>query len=143
MLLVEEEAILRRLQVARELQPFDIERCFVEIEQTLNNERVIVSESFDIASALPVTTIQNLARWIVQLCPHKICGTRCDLEITRLVQHLSSARVCGDHQAVPRGNDFVIQMWARTLCANHKQFLARLGERFGNLRFALFKMSSG
>src|SRR4029077_3252925 len=137
------EAVLRRLQVARELQPFDIERCFVEIEQTLNNERVIVSESFDIASALPVTTIQNLARWIVQLCPHKICGTRCDLEITRLIDYVRGPRVGGDHQTVPRGNDLVVQVGTGTLRSDCKQFLARSREQLSNFPFASLKTPSG
>src|SRR5438270_4344771 len=90
---VKEQTVLRLLQLEPELQPFDVEGSFVEVDQSLNDEGVIIGEAFNITSALAITSIKGFAFSIVEICPNKFCGIRSRFEITRFIQNLSSARV--------------------------------------------------
>jgi hypothetical protein len=60
-LFVQEQAILRLLQLGREFKPLDIERRFVKVEKALDHKCVIVGEALDIAATAAVVAIQNLA----------------------------------------------------------------------------------
>src|ERR1051326_8287260 len=57
---VEKQPVLRLLSLGRKFQPRDIERCFIQIEKTLDHERVIVGEAFDVAATVAVTAIEQL-----------------------------------------------------------------------------------
>ena len=56
---------------------------------------------------------------------------------------MRGARVGRDHQAIPCSDDFVVEVRARPLIANRKQFLAALRKRFRNLFFGLLNMLGG
>src|SRR5262249_21281652 len=61
----------------------------------------------------------------------------------RIVEYLCSASVSGDHQTVPRSDDFIVEVRAWPPAADGKQFLAALRERFANLPFGFLKMPTG
>jgi hypothetical protein len=109
-------------------QPLDIEGGFVKIEKPLNNTCVIVSETFNIAATISIIAVQNLARRIVQVLPQKIRGAGCDFQISRVVECLRGPRVGRDHEAVPGGNDLVVQMRSGPFGANGKQNFATMRE---------------
>ena len=53
---IEEQPVLRFLQLDRELKPVHLEGGFIEIEQTLNNKRVVVRESLHLAAAFAIVS---------------------------------------------------------------------------------------
>ena len=66
-LVIIEQAVLRRLQLDRKLQPFDIERGFVEIEKSLNHERVVIGKAFDLTAAFAIIAKQHLGFLVVKI----------------------------------------------------------------------------
>src|SRR5439155_5474805 len=125
-LFLEKQAILRLLQLDRKFQPLDIERGFVKVEKALDNERVIVGEGLNIAAVTAIVSIQNLARGIVQVGLKKFCGSCCNFQVARFVQHLRAACISRNHQTVPSSNDLVVEMRPRSFRTNGKQFFSAL-----------------
>src|SRR5439155_2900131 len=98
---VEKEPVLRFLQLDGKLQPLDIERSFVKIEQSLDHECIIVGETFDQAAAFAITPKERLVRFIPEMRANKLRCARRALQIARLAQNLGGACKRRDHQTVP------------------------------------------
>src|SRR5437773_844707 len=92
------------------------------------------------AATEAIIPIEQFAPFFIETCPLEFCGAVCDFHIARVIEHLCGARESGDHQAVPGGDDLIVEMRARTFRANGKQFFAALRERFANFLFAFLKM---
>jgi hypothetical protein len=108
------------LQFEGKFYPAHLKGCLVKIEQTLNEESVVIGKPFDFAPTLTITAEQKFSRLIVKLCPNKLRCSRCCFQIGRIIQDLGASRECGDHQAIPSRNDFVVQMRTRTFAADRK-----------------------
>ena len=70
-------------------------------------------------------------------------GTIRTFQIARIVHKLGPARKGRNHQTIPRRNDLVVEMRARTFAADRQQFFATTGESLSNFVFAFLKMFRG
>ena len=119
-LLVEKQAVLGLLQFNGELQPFDVEGSSVKIEQSLYDECVIVGKPFDFASAISITAKQCFLRLIPKMRANKSRGSRRAFKVTRFIEYLRRTRVGRDHEAIPRCDDFVVEMRARPVTSDRQ-----------------------
>src|SRR6266436_10153893 len=95
--LVPKQRILAFLQSASQIQPVAVKRRFVQIEQSLNEESVIVREAIDLTFSLPVGTQQCIVALPVKLCLDKI-GSPCRcLDVARVIEHSGSASEGRNH----------------------------------------------
>ena len=84
-LFIEKEAVLNFLKLDRESQPPDLEAGFVKIEQTLDDKRVVIRETFHRASTFPIISDQDFPRWIEELRAKESRRADRRLEICRIV----------------------------------------------------------
>src|SRR5439155_25955078 len=123
--------VLCLLELQGELQPLCIERRFVKIEQALNEKRVVVCETI-YTPAFSITSCQRLLRFVPKLRLDKIGGAGRRFKITGVAKHLRAACERRDHEAVPCGDNLVVQMRARPFLAQRKQCRAAFVERITN-----------
>src|SRR6266581_7211533 len=138
--LVGKQTVLRFLKLKGKLQPLDVEGSFVKIEKSLNDKRVIVGKAFDLTSTVAIIAKEQFALVVVKLCAQEFRRACRSFDVTRLIQNRGSARAGRNHQAVPCGNDFIVQMWARTFVADRQQLLATACEQLSSFVLVLLKM---
>src|SRR6476659_7782904 len=141
--LVEEQTILGFLQFDRPTQPAGIEGSFVKVEHGLDQKFVIVSKTFNRAAAFAVIAEQYLPRRIVEFLAQKDGRIKRGLQILCVVQNLGGTSESRDHQAVPGGDDLVVEMRPRTFRPESEQRLAAFGETLPDFRFFFSKMLRG
>src|SRR5438874_2167163 len=105
LLFINEQSVLSFLQFDREPKPNHIKGSFIKIEQSLNDEGVVVRESFFFAPALAIISDQNLSRFIVQLRASNHRRPPGCFHISGITQFMRAAYTSGDHQAVPGRDD--------------------------------------
>ena len=78
-LFIEKQAILRLLQLDRELEPAHVEGRFVQIQQSLDEKGVVIRETFD-SAPLAIAAREDFFCLIVKLVARESGGPRSPLQ---------------------------------------------------------------
>ena len=112
----------------------------VEGKALLIIEGVVVGEAFHRAAALPIIAHQRLVRAVIQMRLQKLRRVFGRAQIFSVVENLRGARKGGDHQAIPRRNDLVVQVRTWTFRAHFAQLLACWSQEFAHFIFTFVEM---
>ena len=102
------------LQLPGPLEPADVERRFIKVEQALNQVRVILRKARHVSPAIAVGTIEHPGRLVVQLTLDELHRANGGFQIGTISQHLITLRQRGNHQTVPSGDDLVVELRTRS-----------------------------
>src|SRR5207253_3866805 len=103
-----------------------VEGGSIKIEKGLNNECIIVGKSFHVAGSSAITAIQCFLRLVPKMCTNKSRGSRRAFKVTRFIEYLRRARIGRDHEAIPRCDDFVVEMRSRPFASDREKFFPAL-----------------
>ena len=102
----------------RQLQMAPVELSFVEIEQPLDEHRVVIEKTWNRGIARAIAAQQRAARGIVQMADDELRCTPRGLSVAGIVEHRSALGEGRNHEAIPGGENLVVQVRAHALCTS-------------------------
>ena len=142
--LVEKQAVHLRLQGCGPLQPAAVKARLIKVEQRMNQAGVVDGEGLRAGAAVTPAPVQALPGLLTEPVVNELRRLRAELDELPAANGGPGTRQAADHEAVPGGDDLVVQMRARPLPARLKQgldaafdhglhLLGRLLEELGGL----------
>ena len=101
-------------------EPARLERCFVQRQQRLEQERVVLEVGAQVRGAA-VVRAQQAAVGPAQLASHELGGVARGVEIARLSEDSAGVRQRRDHERVPGRQPLVVEPGAHALLARRQQ----------------------
>ena len=89
---VPEQSNLRSVEFQRKLEPFDVKRCLIEIDQPLNKKSKIIQLRLKLRFAVPVPAVKCFRSGVVERASNKLGCMPCRLRITRFTQNMRCPR---------------------------------------------------
>ena len=126
---VPEKTIHDALQVHSPLKPSDLKGRFVEIEETLDQEGVILSKPGLQHLPTAPTATEFTGAGITQMYFDEISRLHGSLDILHLSQSRTGTGKGRNHQTIPSTEDLVIQMRSGSSGAYFKKDFLRSGKR--------------
>jgi hypothetical protein len=105
---IPETLVLLLLQRRRELEPLHVLRRLEEVEEALDQERVILRQCFDAGLAVGPAALERLRLRVPERGGHEARGAVGGVEVTRLAECGTGAGERGDDQTVPARQDLVV-----------------------------------
>src|SRR5207244_4539454 len=130
---VGKESIHLSLQFSRPLKPSDIKIGFIQIQKTLDQKSVIFGKTISCSSRATITPQQSVS---VKLVLQEVSCALGRRQVPGFSQHLEAFGEPGNHESIPRCNDFIIEMRPWSLISYGLEFLSSCRNQSRNFNLA-------